>query len=376
MIADEELSQLPPPLRRVLSPEAPPQLRLMAARGVVPGARPADLLLLLALLADGEDGGLARQATQTLAGLPAPVLSGALTATLAPRATLHLARHYALDAELVEQLLRQPQLSGEALELLAERADERRGELIATNEQRLLEHPKVIEKLYLNRSVRMSTADRLIDLAVRNGLTLDLPAFDEAAAAITGELIVEAQQEPTFDDQLFQEVTTAAIALEHAGPELEDTHDVNEDGEETVRQKFLPIHAQIAQMTITQKIRKATLGTASERMLLVRDPNRLVAAAAVKSPLMRENEAAMVSSSRAVSEEVLRLIAMNREFTRSYQVKLNLVSNPRTPLSFATRMVPHLRDVDLKKLSLSKNVTGAVQTAVRQQMARKKAGKS
>ena len=68
---------------------------------------------------------------------------------------------------------------------------------------------------------------------------------------------------------------------------------------------------------------------------------------------------------------MLRLIAMNKDFTRNYQIKLNLVTNPRTPFTFASRLVPMLRESELKMLSKSKNVTGAISTAVRQQLAKK-----
>jgi hypothetical protein len=68
---------------------------------------------------------------------------------------------------------------------------------------------------------------------------------------------------------------------------------------------------------------------------------------------------------------VLRLLAMNKDFTRNYQIKLNLVSNPRTPFTFAARLVPMLRESELKMLSKSKNVSGAITTAVKQQLSKK-----
>jgi hypothetical protein len=76
-----------------------------------------------------------------------------------------------------------------------------------------------------------------------------------------------------------------------------------------------------------------------------------------------------------VSEEVLRTIAMNREFVRSYQVKLNLITNPRTPFTFAARLVPHLRQNDLRSLSRSKNISGAISQAIKQQLSRKQDAK-
>ena len=43
-------------------------------------------------------------------------------------------------------------------------------DLIAQNEQRLLRHPEIIAAMYMNRSARMSTIDRVVELAVRNNV--------------------------------------------------------------------------------------------------------------------------------------------------------------------------------------------------------------
>lgn len=364
------LDRLPAPARKILAPEAPAPLRKMAAKGVIPGLKPGDIVLVLALLAEQEDPAIAAIAEATLNKLPPPVLGGALGADLEPMVIERLAEAYATDNDVVEKLLRLPRITAHALECLAERANERGGELIATNEQLMLKNPVVIEKLYMNKRVRMSTADRLLELAVRNGLELRLPAFQEAAAAIQNELVPEPSAEPTFDDLLFNETDRVA---EHVQlHDDDDTHDLDDEGAEQVKERFVPLHLQLAQMTVTQKIRRALLGTAAERLLLVRDPNRLVAAAAVRSPLMRESEAVRISASRSMAEDVLRVLAQNREFTRNYRVKLNLVSNPRTPFTFAARLVPHLRETDLRSLAKSKNVSGAVAQAVRHQLARKR----
>jgi hypothetical protein len=345
-------------------------MRTMAARGVIPGVKPADLVTVVAVLTQSADAAAAATAAQTLRSLPPPMLNGALGADLDPFVIEQLSNAYADRAEVVERLLRLPRLPGEVLESLAQRANEALGELIATNEERLLRHPAAIEKLYMNPKVRMSTSDRLIELAVRNGIELQIPAFQEAAAAIRNELIVEPTAEPTPDDLLFCETDAVARRMAAEGPE-DDTHEVDAEGDEQVREEFLPLFVQISRMTVTQKIRRATLGTSAERLLLVRDPNRLVSRAAAKSPLLRESEAVLISGSRSVDEDVLRLLATNRELTRNYQVKFNLVSNPKTPFTFSSRLIPHLRDNDLRLLAKSKNVSSAVAQALRQHMSRK-----
>lgn len=370
MLPDVNLSELPVPAQRALGADAPGPLRAMAARGVVPGLRPAEIVTVVACLTLSEDPKVRETAESTLAKLPQPILAGALNADLPASVVDKLCRSYPNVHAVLEQLLRMPRLSGDTLAYLAEVADEASGELIATNERAMLQHPAVIEKLYMNKRVRMSTADRLIELAVRHGLELGIPAYKEAAQAIKNELIAEPTPEPNYDDIVFTETDQAAAHIGTLG-EDEDTHELDEEGEERVRERFLPLHARIAQLTISQKIRRCMLGTAAERLLLVRDPNRLVAAAAVKSPSMREHEAAQISASRAVSEDVLRIIAQNREFTRHYQIKLNLVSNPRTPFTFATRLLPHLRETDVKLLAKSKNVSGAIAQAAHHQLLRK-----
>ena len=367
--SDIELELLGAAVQKVLSDAAPMPVQMMAARGVIPGAKPHEIVIAITVLARRDDEKLRETARNALAKLPPPILNGALSADLPGSVIAELASLYTNQHEITEQLLRMPRISGVALEQMASGADERTGELIATNEELMLKHPVVIEKLYMNKRVRMSTADRLIELCVRNNIELSIPAFKEAAMAIKNELIPEASTEPTFDDVLFKETQEAAAQV--ALGDDEDTHELDDEGQEKVKPKVVPLYARMAEMTVSQKVRCATLGSAAERLLCVRDPNRLVAAAAAKSPLLKEPEAVQISASRAVSEDVLRLISMNKDFTRNYQIKLNLVSNPRTPFTFAARLVPMLRESELKMLSKSKNVTGAISTAVRQQLAKK-----
>ena len=374
MTTEIDLSSLPPAAQKILGPGAPAKMQMMAARGIVPGLKPADIVLVIARLSEAADAEVAKTARATLGKLPPPVLNGALQADLDPFVIRKMATAYVGNLDVLEPLVRMPRVDGEALGALAESADEKLGEIIAVNEKTLLENPIVIEKLYMNKRVRMSTADRLLELAVRNNIELDIPAYKEAAAAIQNELIPEPSEEPTFDDVLFKETTEEGERIELG--EDEDTHEHDDEGEEKVKDKCIPLFAKIAQMTVTQKIRTALLGSSTERLLLVRDPNRMVAMAAVQSPLLRENEALQISASRSVSEEVLRVVARNRELTRSYQIKRNLVTNPRTPFTFASQLIPHMRDNDLRALAKSKNVPSAIQSACRRQLSRKKAGKS
>jgi hypothetical protein len=367
-----DVATLAPPVRKILDPATPAPMRQMAAKGIAPGLRPGDALTVVALLAESADETLAAAARATLDKLPAPLLNGALAGDLPPGVLAALAPRYAKSPEVAEKILGHAAMPPEAVAEVAAMASEAVSELLATNEQRLLAHPAIIEKLYMNKQTRMSTADRILELAVRNNIELKgIPAYKEAAAAIGQELIAEPSPEPTPDDVLFRETDAAASQLP-VDATVEDTHRLDEEtGQEVVEDKFLPLHAQLAQMTVTQRIRRAMLGSVSERLILIRDTNRLVAQAAAKSPSLQENEVVRISASRNVSEDVLRIIALDREWTRSHQIKVNLVANPRTPFAFAAKLLPYLREHELKGLAKSKNVSGAVAQAARQQLDRR-----
>ncbi len=366
---NRELSSLSVAAQRLLSDATPLPMRLLAAKGVAPGVSIDELFYILFALAEQSDVQLKERAIRTLNELN-PALRNGLNESLSADVIVGLSSLHAKDAEIVEQLLRMPDISEEALELLAAGADERCGELVATNEALLLEHSRAIEKLYMNPAVRMSTSDRIIELAARNGLELDFPAFKLAAEAIQTQLVCEATEEPTYDDLHFRETAETAEQVD-VDPALEDVCEQDEDGEEKVVEKLVPLFARLQNASVTEKIRRAMLGNATERLILVRDTNRLVAEAAAKSPRMTENEARQIAASRAVSEEVLRIIASNRDLVRAYQVKLNLVQNPRTPFTFVSRLLPHLRLPDLRALTRSKNIPGAVNKAARQTLSRR-----
>jgi hypothetical protein len=342
----------------------------MAAKAIAPGLRPAEAVTVVFLMAEATDA-LADIARATLKNLPAPILTGALAPDLPAVVLDALAPHYAQKSDAMERILALPQILPETVETIAQNASELVAELIATNEERLIANPRIIEKLYLNKSTRMSTADRILELAVRHNLELQgIPAFKEAAIAIRGELIPEPTGEDTPDDVAFKHVEEV-VEKTDIDPDRLFTVD-DKTGEERVVDAAKEVEEATVVLTGSQKVRRAMLSTKPfERAMFFRDVNRLVAMAAIKNPLVTEDEVARATASRSLNDEVLGYIARNRDWTRSYTIKLNLCQNPRTPMMYVIQMISHLRESDLKKLASSKNIPGAVQTAARNQLSRK-----
>jgi len=346
------------------------------------------MLAVIVVLSLGADAN-AETARKTLEKLPPPLLNGALALPdLHPAVLDALGPLYAMDAAVSEKVLLHPGVVPDTVAGMAAAGTEGVCELIATNEERLLAFPAIIEKLYLNKNCRMSTADRILELAVRNDIVLDIPAFAHAKAAIKGELICEPTIEPTFDDEQFVIAQKEAAAAAQVLADGEDTHQLNpETGKEEAKPKLRSLAAIWADMRPPQKIRLLATGAGTEeakdaaegqsaalRMMGVRDPNPLVAMAALESPGINENDIVRISALRNVAEDVLRTIANSKEWTRHYMVKLHLVSNPRTPFGHASKFVLHLRENDIKTLSKSREVSGAIQTAAKQQLSRKGKG--
>lgn len=119
---------------------------------------------------------------------------------------------------------------------------------------------------------------------------------------------------------------------------------------------------QIAIMSVKERVMLAIKGTREARMILVRDPNRVVACAVLRNPRITENEIEGISAIRTVPEDVLRQIAQSRAHTKSYTVIHNLVRNPRTPVAMSLNFLNRIQTRDLRVLGTNKNVPDVIRT--------------
>lgn len=119
----------------------------------------------------------------------------------------------------------------------------------------------------------------------------------------------------------------------------------------------------ISRLSASEKIKLALLGTHEERMILVRDTNKSVSSAVLKSPKLTDSEIEAISKMRNVSEEVLREIGENRLWLKNYAVVLNLVKNPKTPAAISLRLMSRLSNRDLELLSRDRGVSDVVRRA-------------
>jgi len=118
----------------------------------------------------------------------------------------------------------------------------------------------------------------------------------------------------------------------------------------------------LAKMTVAQRVQFAIKGGADARRTLIRDSNKVVQRAVLQSPRLTDQEVEAFASMSSLTDEILRLIANNRNFRKNYTVVRNLINNPKTPIDVSLHMLPILNAIDLKRLTTNKNIPETLRT--------------
>jgi hypothetical protein len=116
------------------------------------------------------------------------------------------------------------------------------------------------------------------------------------------------------------------------------------------------VNVMLQSMTVPQRLKLAMKGSREQRAVLVRDPNRMIAAAVLSSPKLAQTEVEAFARMANVSEEVLRTISMNRSWMRKLAVAAALVKNPKTPAAISLHLLPRIPQRDVKQLAIDRNV--------------------
>jgi hypothetical protein len=347
---------LPKPLQKHADGKAPTPLRMMGAKGLVPAVAPVDLCTLLFMLSFDAEQGVRDTAAKTAEGLPDKIWSVALRAEgLKGQVLDWLADRFATKDAALELVLLNAATLDETVARLAPTVSQRLAEIVRQNELRLLRHDAILRGLCHNPNALASSVDGACDFCVRNGLTLlDVPQSVEAHKRVHGVDPTAKPPEPA---------ETAAALMAEFGAELaqEPQEGAAPANAAEDPQKKLNITQRILKMSVSEKIKLATLGNKEARTILLRDSNKLVCMAAATSPRITDGEILGLANSRTVNADVLRYIYSNREFLRAYAVKFSLVKNPKVPLPTALKMLFTLQERDIKELARDRNVPQTIQ---------------
>ena len=392
------LEALPEPLRPRVGPDAPPPMRMMVARALLP-IPPNDLFSALAYLATAETGELQSTARKSLSEMPSGVVQGIVEALEHPELLDFALRQFVDDEDLAQGLILNRHMPDESIEWAAHRVSGRLVELIGNNQARVIRHPALIEAIYFNPQSPMTLVSRVFETGVRAGLDLHhIPGYREIYESIFGkdaadkldaasdnlrgeELDDETRQqlaselpeqtpEPDESGLSDDELVEAMKLLTEADDEEEEEEEENPlrpratqeaAAEKEKDEKKKPMHALIEEMSIPMKIRTALVGNKAARAILIKDSKLIVALAVLKSPQIQENEIKSFCKNKALSDRIITVIARNRDWSKSPTIQLLLIKHPKTPAGFTNRWIRTLSLKELKDISRSRDVSGHVQ---------------
>ena len=310
-------------------------VRLAAARGALPMSGP-NLVTVLFVFYHGENQELKTEALSTLKTLPAQILLAALgQPELHPSIIDLIVKLRYQDSVVMQVALVHRMIGIKSLLFLAENSSGDVLDMLSHNDE-VLRKTDVLRTTIINNP----HADKLMKLR--------LGWVEPVAVA---EPVIEKKPEPK--------------AVEEG--EADDFSDDEEFNKETLS-KFQALQ----EMTVSEKIKMALTGDKEWRTLLIRESNKQVNTAVLKNPRISEGEVLAVAKSRSSSDELIRVILLNRDWVKNYDMKKALVVHPRTPLQKAMRYMTFLTERDIKELAKSRNVTQVIVNNARRMLTSKK----
>jgi len=139
--------------------------------------------------------------------------------------------------------------------------------------------------------------------------------------------------------------------------------------------KKLNVMQIVLRMSPAQKIKLALTGAKDARGLLIRESSKIVALSVLGNPRITIGEVESFAKSSNLSEDVIRKIGTNAEWTRKNSIVSALVFNPKTPVGISVSFMNRMNERDLGILEKSKSVPEAVRSTARRRLIQVKLGK-
>ena len=359
-------------LSKLKEGNAPLTVRQSAARGVLP-VGPEELLGILVYLQNDPEEEIREAARQTLTN----EYSDNLLLTIAESVTApvevleYFGRPPLRSPELLEVLIQNKSTPDSTIASLARQVDSKLIEVILINLMRLLRSPFILEALEANPGKTPDITRRLREIREEffekrnNFIPIHRTRAEEKALAAeeTEEVLDEETTAMTvYSEELGEGEDATSATLES----LKD--DGFESFDEMGEDERLSTIQRIARMTVSERVQTALKGNREERVILIRDANRLVASAVLDSPKLTDSEVEAIALMKNVSEEVLRVVGTKRDFAKNYAVIHNLVKNARTPIGTSLGLINRILTSDLRALSRNKNIPEVLRKSAQRQV--------
>ena len=312
---------IPAEVSKIMSKWGGHKVRLAAARGALPMSG-HNLVTVLFIFYHGENQELKEEALGTLKTLPTQILLAALSQEeLHPSIIDLIVKLRYQDAVVMGAVLSHRMVGIKSLLFLAENS---RGDVLDT----LSHNDEILLKTDVLRTAIINNihADKVMKLRL-------------------GWIEPAVKPKPAPVDKSQSDSETPAE---------------NDEIEEEVEAEGLSKYQSLQNMTVSEKIKMALTGDKEWRTLLIRESNKLVNTAVLNNPRISEGEVLHVAKSRSSSEEMIRVILLNRDWIKLYDMKKALAIHPRTPLQKAMRYMTFLSDKDIREFAKSREIGQAI----------------
>ncbi len=292
------------------SGRATPERKFAACSGSLPLA-PPDRAEVLALLISDPDQKISERAQNALLSVPHAAFVIALgRADVSAKLIEYCSRGIADKPDIADLVSAHPVCSAEDMARVARHLSVKGLQAIFDDLGRLTEHPAFISALLASAPLSPDQKQQLEELGQG--------AAGEQALA---EAVIDAEPDP---------------------------------------HKRLSLLQRLATMKVLERMQLALKGGREERMALIRDPCRVVQRGVLQSPRLTEREVESFAAMTNLTEEILRIISMKRNFRKNYKVVRNLVNNSKTPIDVSLTLLQLIQVADLKMLTMNKNIPDTV----------------
>ena len=253
--------------------------------------------------------------------------------------------------DIVSKCIRNPFLPIEFMQKIAKDGTPAMLETLLDNQIKMIAFPEIMEAMETNPEITKFVLGKIGEIRefyLRKEISEEIPEQE-----IIDEL-----------DEIF--------SMDQEKELVEENEDISK---EEFKIKTISSLQKINVMTIAERIRLAFVGSKTDRLILIRDPNRIVAQSVLESPKLGRDEIFYYVKNKSTPGYIISKIANNRGWTTDYPLVLELSRSPKTPMKTALRFRKKLFIKDLRQITVDKNIHPTVRKLAMSMYREKTVGK-
>jgi hypothetical protein len=249
--------------------------------------------------------------------------------------------------KIIAKVIHNQALPVEFLMKIAEKGGASMLEMLLDNQIKLIAYPEIMEIMEKNPEISNFIKGKIQEIRefyLQDDIVEEIlveEVLEDVKEVIVQELL-EQQQEGKETSEKEEDKVEELVGMENLA---------------VVEEKTLTTLQEINNMGISERIKLALTGSKTHRMILVKDPNKMVALAVLESPKITVDEIIILVKNKSIASDIIGRVSRNREWIKNYSVIVELVQNPKTPVKNALSFINRLHNRDLKLLSQNKNTT-------------------